>query len=73
MIISSSEELRAAAERRRPRFLFDYIDVGSFAEGTLMRNVSDLSSTPLRQRVLREIAGDAHSASAASCSGNCET
>jgi L-lactate dehydrogenase (cytochrome) len=55
MIISSGADFRAAARRRLPRFLFDYIEGGSFAEGTLARNVSDLSSIRLRQRVLRDV------------------
>jgi L-lactate dehydrogenase (cytochrome) len=39
-----------------PRFLFDYLDGGSYAEATLRDNVSDLSSLHLRQRVLRNVA-----------------
>ena len=53
MIISSPEDFRAAARRKLPRFLFDYIDGGANAEHTLGRNSSDLQSIRLRQRVLR--------------------
>ena len=53
MIISSPQDFRAAALRKLPKFLFDYIDGGANAEQTLARNTSDLQSIRLRQRVLR--------------------
>ncbi|WP_370172897.1 MULTISPECIES: FMN-dependent L-lactate dehydrogenase LldD [Hyphomonas] len=53
MIISSPQDFRAAARRKLPKFLFDYIDGGANAEQTLARNTSDLQSIELRQRVLR--------------------
>jgi L-lactate dehydrogenase (cytochrome) len=43
------------ARARLPRFLFDYIDGGSYAEVTLQRNVADLEAVALRQRILRDI------------------
>lgn len=49
------DDFRALARRRLPRFLFDYIDGGSFAESTLRRNVADLQRIALRQRVLRDV------------------
>lgn len=55
MIISSGADFRAAAKRKLPRFLFDYIDGGSYTEDTLRRNVDDLSRIHLRQRVLRDV------------------
>ncbi|MBB4858874.1 L-lactate dehydrogenase (cytochrome) [Novosphingobium chloroacetimidivorans] len=55
MIIASVPDFREAARRRLPRFLFEYIDGGSYAEETLRRNVSDLAGLPLRQRVLRDV------------------
>ncbi|MFD0849009.1 FMN-dependent L-lactate dehydrogenase LldD [Sphingosinicella xenopeptidilytica] len=55
MIISSGADFRSAAQRRLPRFLFDYIDGGSYGEDTLRRNVEDLSRIHLRQRVLRNV------------------
>lgn len=55
MIISASTDYRAAAKARLPRFLFDYIDGGSYAEHTLARNVADLSEVALRQRVLKDV------------------
>jgi len=48
-------ELRAAARRRLPRLLFDYIDGGSYDEITLRRNVDDLKTIALRQRVMTDI------------------
>ncbi|MES2056245.1 MAG: FMN-dependent L-lactate dehydrogenase LldD [Pseudomonadota bacterium] len=48
-------DYRALAQARLPRFLFDYIDGGSYAETTLRRNVTDLESVALRQRVLRDV------------------
>jgi L-lactate dehydrogenase (cytochrome) len=43
MIVSSTTDFREAARRKLPRFLFDYIDGGAYAERTLARNVSDLA------------------------------
>lgn len=59
MIVSSTTDFREAARRKLPRFLFDYIDGGAYAERTLQRNVSDLADIALRQRVLKDVsAGD---------------
>ncbi|MET3666036.1 FMN-dependent L-lactate dehydrogenase LldD [Caulobacter sp. 1776] len=55
MIVSSTTDFREAAKRRLPRFLFDYIDGGAYAERTLARNVSDLADIALRQRVLKDV------------------
>lgn len=55
MIAASAIDYRALARRRLPRFLFDYIDGGSYAEVTLRRNVADLEAVELRQRVLRAV------------------
>ncbi|MCF5164447.1 FMN-dependent L-lactate dehydrogenase LldD [Pseudomonas congelans] len=55
MIISSASDYRAVAKRKLPRFLFDYIDGGAYAEHTLRANSSDLSGISLRQRVLKNI------------------
>jgi L-lactate dehydrogenase (cytochrome) len=51
----SFEDWRAAARRRLPRVLFDYIDGGSYAEHTLRRNAADLAAVELRQRVMRDV------------------
>lgn len=50
-------DYRELARRRLPRFLFDYIDGGSFAEQTLRGNVAQLQALALRQRVLRDVSG----------------
>ncbi|CAM5773413.1 L-lactate dehydrogenase [Labrys miyagiensis] len=55
MIIASPSDYRAAARRKLPRFLFDYIDGGAYAERTLRNNVSDLESISLRQRILKNV------------------
>lgn len=56
MIISAATDYREAAKRKLPRFLFDYLDGGSYAEMTLRNNVGDLSSLALRQRILKNVA-----------------
>lgn len=55
MIISASTDYRAVAKRKLPPFLFHYVDGGAYAEYTLRRNVDDLASIALRQRVLRNM------------------
>ena len=52
MILADVADYREAARRRLPRFLFDYIDGGAFAETTLRANVDELQKISLRQRVL---------------------
>jgi len=52
---ASALDYRELARRRLPRFLFEYIDGGSYAEVTLRRNVTDLERIELRQRVLRDV------------------
>ena len=49
------DDFRDEARRRLPRFLFDYIDGGSYAEVTTRRNLADLQRLPLRQRVMRDV------------------
>jgi len=52
---ANATDYRELARSRLPRFLFDYIDGGSYAEVTLARNVADLEAIALRQRVLRDV------------------
>jgi L-lactate dehydrogenase (cytochrome) len=52
---ASALDYRELARRRLPKFLFEYIDGGSYAEVTLRRNVADLEAVELRQRVLRDM------------------
>lgn len=55
MIISSASDYREAARRKLPRFLFDYIDGGAYAEHTLRANNADLTGISLRQRILKNV------------------
>ena len=49
------QDYRELARRRLPRFLFEYIDGGSYDEVTLSNNIADLRAVELRQRVLRDV------------------
>ena len=55
MILASCDDFRRAAQRRLPRFLFDYLDGGANRETTLGRNIRDLHEVALEQRVLRDV------------------
>jgi L-lactate dehydrogenase (cytochrome) len=57
MTPASIDDFRELARRRLPRFLFDYIDGGSYAEETLRANEADLQRLKLRQRVMRDVSG----------------
>ncbi len=48
-------DYRRLAERRLPRFLFDYIDGGANAEITLAANTAGFRDIVLRQRVMRDV------------------
>jgi L-lactate dehydrogenase (cytochrome) len=52
---ASISDYRALAKARLPHFLFEYLDGGSYDEVTLRRNVEDLRSVVLKQRVLRDV------------------
>jgi L-lactate dehydrogenase (cytochrome) len=52
---ASVSDYRALAKARLPHFLFEYLDGGSYDEVTLRRNVEDLRSVALKQRVLRDV------------------
>lgn len=54
LLPASYADFRRAAERRLPRFLFDYIDGGAVAEQTLRRNTADWEAVQLTQKVLRD-------------------
>jgi L-lactate dehydrogenase (cytochrome) len=49
------DDFRRIAQRRLPRFLFDYADGGAYSEGTMRANVTDLQSLKLRQKVMRDV------------------
>ena len=55
MKAASALDYRDLARRRLPHFLFEYIDGGCYAEVTLRRNIADLESIALRQRVLTDV------------------
>jgi L-lactate dehydrogenase (cytochrome) len=52
---ASVSDYRALAKARLPHFLFEYLEGGSYDEATLRRNVEDLRSIALKQRVLRDV------------------
>lgn len=52
---ASSSDYRELARRRLPRFLFEYIDGGSYDEVTLRANRDDLRAISLRQRVMQDV------------------
>jgi L-lactate dehydrogenase (cytochrome) len=54
LLPASYADFRRLAERRLPRFLFDYIDGGSGAEVTLRRNTADWEAVQLTQKVLND-------------------
>lgn len=55
MLPATCADYRNLAERRLPRFLFDYIDGGANAEQTLAANTGDFQRLNLRQSVLRDV------------------
>ena len=55
MKAASINDYREIARRRLPRFLFEYIDGGSYDEVTLNANRAALAGIALRQRVLRDV------------------
>lgn len=54
LLPASYADFRRMAERRLPRFLFDYIDGGAVAEVTLRRNTADWEQLALVQKVLND-------------------
>ena len=52
---ASVSDFRAAASRRLPKILFEYLDGGAYDEVTLRRNVEDMRAMSLRQRVMRDM------------------
>ncbi|TMV10377.1 L-lactate dehydrogenase [Ruegeria sediminis] len=61
----SVSDYRRIAERKLPRFLFDYVDGGAYGEVTLARNVADFAGISPRQRVMRDVSSVDTSASLA--------
>ena len=48
-------DYRRLAEKRLPRFLFDYIDGGANDELTMAANIADFQRLKLKQRVMRDV------------------
>ena len=55
LVPASTEDYRRIAERKVPRFLFDYLDGGSYSETTLRANVSAYQDITLKQTVLKDV------------------
>lgn len=55
IVPATPTDYRRRAEKRLPRFLFDYIDGGANDEVTLAANIADFQSIRIRQRVLRDV------------------
>ncbi len=55
MKIASTHDFRRKAKAKLPRFLFEYVDGGSYDEVTLHQNVEALQKIALRQRVLCDV------------------
>ncbi len=54
--ITQIEDLRRLAKKRVPRMFYDYVDAGSWTEGTYRANEADFQRIQLRQRVAVDIA-----------------
>jgi L-lactate dehydrogenase (cytochrome) len=55
VVPATALDFRRLAEKRLPRFLFDYIDGGANDELTLAANVADFQGIRIRQRVLVDV------------------
>jgi L-lactate dehydrogenase (cytochrome) len=53
--LAAFEDFRAAARKRLPHILFDYIDGGSYGEVTLRRNEAAFAELTLDQRVMCDV------------------
>jgi L-lactate dehydrogenase (cytochrome) len=54
-VVTNIADLRAIAQRRVARAIFDYVDRGSYDEATLHANKADLDALKLRQRVAIDV------------------
>jgi L-lactate dehydrogenase (cytochrome) len=50
-VVTCIEDLRLLHRKRAPRPFYDYVDSGSYSEGTYRANSADLAALNLRQRV----------------------
>ncbi len=54
-VVTSIEDLRRMAKKRVAKAIFDYVDRGSYEEGTLHANKDDLDALKFRQRVAIDV------------------
>ena len=50
-VVTCIEDLRLLHRKRAPKAFYDYVDAGSYSEGTYRANSADLAALKLRQRV----------------------
>ena len=50
-VMTHVEDLRVLARKRVPRMFYEYVDAGSWTQGTYRANESDFQTIKLRQRV----------------------
>jgi L-lactate dehydrogenase (cytochrome) len=55
-VVTCVEDLRLLAKRRVPKMFYDYVDAGSWTEGTYRANSADFAAIKLRQRVAVNVA-----------------
>jgi len=53
----TAEDYRLRAQKRLPRFLFDYVDGGAGSEESMSDNEEDFATLRLKQRVMRDVGG----------------
>ena len=54
-VITCIEDLRLLHKKNAPKAFYDYVDAGSYTEGTYNANSSDLAALKLRQRVAIDV------------------
>ena len=54
-VITCIEDLRQLHRRNTPKAFYDYVDAGSYTEGTYHANSADLAALKLRQRVAVDV------------------
>ena len=54
-VITCIEDLRQLHKKNAPKAFYDYVDAGSYTEGTYNANSSDLAALKLRQRVAMNV------------------
>jgi L-lactate dehydrogenase (cytochrome) len=55
--VACIDDLRAVAQRRLPRMIFDFVDGGSYAEATCRANRRDLDAIPFNQNICVDVSG----------------